>query len=237
MSGIDHFISEAVKRAEINEYLSLRLRDAGYGGVDIVKTPLGVRITVQAMKPGLVIGRGGETIKGLSVELGEKFGLPNPQISVAEVPVPELNPYIVASQIAQAVQRGIHFRRAGFWALERVMKAGALGAEITIRGKLTSERSRHEKFTAGYLPKVGDAALKNLRTAVLNVQLKPGLWGIAVRILPPASVFPDRISIREIAPTEAAVVEAAGEGAAGEQPLGEKKAEALPEQAETTEAG
>jgi len=233
VSSVDHFISEAVKKAEINEYLSLRLRDAGYGGVDIAKTPLGVRITVQAMKPGLVIGRGGETIRGLSQELADKFGLPNPQISVAEVPVPEMYPYIVASQIAQAVQRGIHFRRAGFWALERVMKAGALGAEITIRGKLTSERSRHEKFKAGYLPKVGEAALRNLRAAVINVQLKPGLWGIAVRILPPTSVFPDRISIKK----EAIAAEAPAQEAAVEQPPAEKEVEGVAEKAETSEAG
>lgn len=200
MSGVDHFVSAAVKRTEIDEYLSLRLRDAGYGGVDIAKTPLGVRITVQAMKPGLVIGRGGETIRGLSFELGEKFGLSNPQISVSEVPIPELNPYIVASQIAQAVQRGIHFRRASFWALERVIKAGALGVEISLRGKLTSERSRHEKFRSGYLPKVGDAALRNLRSAVLNVQLKPGLWGIGVTILPQESLFPDRMTVRKDTP-------------------------------------
>jgi len=233
VSGVHHFISGAIKKAEIDEYLSFRLRDAGYGGLDIAKTPLGVRITVQAMKPGLVIGRGGETIRGLSLELGEKFGLSNPQISVSEVPVPELNPYIVASQIAQAAQRGIHFRRAGFWALERVMKAGALGAEITVRGKLTSERSRHEKFKSGYLPKVGDAALKNIRTAVVNIQLKPGLWGIAVSILPPTSVFPDRISVKE-KPTAA---EQPGERVDEESSPAEKKVEGGTEQSGNQEAG
>ncbi|MEM2926268.1 MAG: 30S ribosomal protein S3 [Candidatus Bathyarchaeia archaeon] len=193
MSTLDHFVSESIKKAEIDEYLSKRLQNAGYAGVEIAKTPLGVRLSILSTKPGLVIGRGGEVIKELSKEIQERFNLPSPQISVADVPLPELNPYIIASQIASALQRGIHFRRAAFWALERIMKAGALGAEITIRGKLRTNRARHEKFVEGYLPKVGDPAMKYLRTAVLSVQLKPGLWGIKVRILPPEAVFPDKI--------------------------------------------
>ncbi|MBS7627769.1 30S ribosomal protein S3, partial [Candidatus Bathyarchaeota archaeon] len=165
MSTLDHFVSESIKKAEIDEYLSKRLQNAGYAGVEIAKTPLGVRLSILSTKPGLVIGRGGEVIRELSKEIQERFNLPSPQISVADVPLPELNPHIIASQIASALQRGIHFRRAAFWALERIMKAGALGAEITIRGKLRTNRARHEKFVEGYLPKVGDPAMKYLRTA------------------------------------------------------------------------
>jgi len=229
MSAVRHFISESIRKAEVDEYLGERFKDAGYGGVEIAKTPLGVRITVQAMKPGLVIGRGGETIRGLGVELQQKFNLANPQISVSEVQVPELNPYIVASQIASAIQRGIHFRRAGFRALESIMNAGALGAEITMRGKLTTERSRYEKFRLGYIPKVGDPAIKNLKEAVLNVQLKPGLWGIKVRITPSTATFPDRITVKEIPPPSKAEAEvspapeAQGVEAAGDEPVGSEE--------------
>lgn len=197
MSTIKHFISESVKKAQIDEFLRKELENAGYGGVEITRTPLGTHVVIYAMRPGVVIGRGGESIRQLARTLEEKFGLPNPQISVAEIEVPELNAYIVASRIAAALRRGVHFRRAGFWALNRIMEAGALGAEIIISGKLRTERARYEKFRAGYLPKSGEPAMKYMRKAEVHVQLKPGIFGVKVRIMPPDAEFPDKIKILE----------------------------------------
>jgi len=195
MSAVHHFIHESVKKAEINEYLKNEFENAGYGGVDITKTPLGTHIVVYAMRPGLVIGRGGETIKNLAKTLEEKYQLPNPQISVAEIEIPELNAEVIASRIASALKRGVHFRRAGFWALNQVMEAGALGVEIIISGKLRTDRARHEKFRNGYLPKSGEPPLRYMREAALHAQLKPGILGIKVRIMPPEAKFPDKIEI------------------------------------------
>jgi len=204
MSVVKHFVSESVKKAEINEFLRNEFENAGYGGVDITKTPLGTHIVVYAMRPGLVIGRGGETIRELAKTLEEKFQVSNPQISVAEIEVPELNAYVIASRVASALRRGVHFRRAGFWALNRIMEAGALGAEIIISGKLRTDRSRYEKFRAGYLPKSGEPATKYMRTAAMHIQLKPGIFGVKVRIMPPEAKFPDKVEIIEEAPEEEA---------------------------------
>src|SRR5205807_10271198 len=55
-----------------------------------------------------------------------------------------------------------------------------------------TERSRFEKFKAGYLPRVGDPVLKSVKTAVADVQLKQGLFGINVRILPPQIDYIDK---------------------------------------------
>jgi small subunit ribosomal protein S3 len=203
MSVVKHFITEAVKKTEIDEFLRNEFERAGYGGVDIAKTPLGTHVVVYAMRPGLIIGRGGETIKELAITLEQNFQLPNPQISVAEIEIPELNAYVIASRVTSALKRGVHFRRAGFWALQQVMEAGALGVEIIISGKLRTERARYEKFKDGYIPKSGDPALKNLHKAELHVQLKPGIFGIKVRIMPPDAQFPDQVKIIDIAPTEA----------------------------------
>jgi len=197
MAVVQHFISESKKKTEIDEFLQKKLERAGYGGVTIAKTPLGTHIVIYAMRPGLVIGRGGETIRDLARILEEKFKIPNPQISVSEMEIPELNAFVVASRIAGALQRGVHFRRAGFWALNQVMEAGALGAEIIISGKLRTERARYEKFRAGYLPKCGEPALKFMRKAEVHVQLKPGMFGVKVRIMPPDAKFPDKIQIVE----------------------------------------
>jgi len=200
MAIVKHFIVESRKKTEIDEFLEKKLEKAGYGGVTISKTPLGTHIVIYVMRPGLVIGRGGETIRELASILEEKFKVPNPQISVSEIEIPEFNAYVVASRVASALQRGIHFRRAGFWALNQVMDAGALGAEIIISGKLRTERARFEKFRAGYMPRCGEPALKYLRKAEVHVQLKPGIFGIKVKIMPPDAKFPDKIQIVEEAP-------------------------------------
>ena len=197
MSVVKHFIAESIKKTEINEFMQKKLERAGYGGVTISKTPLGTHIVICAMRPGLVIGRGGETIRELASILEEKFKVANPQISVSEIEIPELNAYVVASRVASALQRGVHFRRAGFWSLNQVMEAGALGAEIVISGKLRTERARYEKFRAGYLVKCGDPSLKYMQKAEVHVQLKPGIFGVRVRIMPPDAVFPDKIKIVE----------------------------------------
>jgi len=202
MSVVKHFILESIKKNEIDEFLQKELIRAGYGGVNMSKTPLGTHIVIYAMRPGLVIGRGGQTIRDLAKILEEKFQVPNPQISVSEMEFPELNAYVVASRIASALQRGIHFRRSGYWALNRVMEAGALGVEITISGKLRTDRSRYEKFKAGYLPKCGYPALKYTRKAEVHVQLKPGVLGVKVKIMPPDAEFPDRIKTVESVPEE-----------------------------------
>jgi len=225
MAVVKHFITESIKRTEIDEFLQKKLERAGYGGVTISKTPLGTHIVIYAMRPGLVIGRGGETIRELASVLEEKFKVPNPQISVSEIEIPELNAYVVASRVASALQRGIHFRRAGFWALNQVMDAGALGAEIIISGKLRTERARFEKFRAGYFPRCGEPALRYMRRAEFHVQLKPGIFGIRVKIMPPDAKFPDKIQIVEAPPPKEEIAEEESTAAAAET-SGEKEEEA-----------
>ena len=198
MSVVKHFIDDSIKKAEIDEFLKSEFERAGYGGVNITKTPLGTHIVVYTMRPGLVIGRGGETIRALATVLEEKFELPSPQISVAEIEIPELNAFVVASRIASALKRGVHYRRAGFWGLTQAMQAGALGIEIIISGKLRTDRARYEKFREGYLPKSGEPPRKWLRKAVLHVNLKPGTLGVKVSLLPPDAVFPDQIKVHII---------------------------------------
>jgi small subunit ribosomal protein S3 len=239
MSIVKRFITESIKKTEIDEFLQKKLERAGYGGVDISKTPLGTHVVIYAMRPGIVIGRGGETIKDLAVTLEENFNVSNPQISVSEIEVPEFNAFVVASRIASALQRGVHFRRAGFWALNQVMDAGALGAEIVISGKLRTERARFEKFRAGYFPRCGDAALKYMKKAEAHVQLKPGIIGVRVKIMPPDAQFPDKIQVTEELPPEEIEEEIAEkeEKAPEAPPEQEVKVEELPEEpTETIEA-
>ncbi|MEM2633700.1 MAG: KH domain-containing protein, partial [Nitrososphaerota archaeon] len=109
MGVIKEILKKNIRKAEIEEYLRETLKDAFFGGVDIGFSPLGTRVTIYAMRPGRVIGLRGKTIKEISRVLEEKFGLENPQIAVAEIEVPELNPYVMASRIASAIAKGIRF--------------------------------------------------------------------------------------------------------------------------------
>ncbi len=202
MSVQKYFVRDNIKKAEINAYLAQELRKAGYSKVEVTKTPLGARVVIYAAKPGMVIGRRGQSIRDLTQVFEQTFGMENPQVSVAPIEVPDLDPAVVASQVAAALQRGIHFRRAAYWALQRMMGAGALGAEITIRGKLTTERARYERYRDGYLPSVGDPVLKQVRRAVVDIQLKQGLFGVAVKILPAGASFPDRPEIKQPSESE-----------------------------------
>lgn len=196
MSAVKNIMRSYMKNAELDEFLRKTLRDAGYGGVDVLKTPIGTRITVFVTRPGLVIGRRGTGIRDLTSTVEKKFNLPNPQISVLEVEVPELNPTIMCNRIAQNVIRGRAFRRAALWALNSIMNAGAMGAEIAIAGKLRSERARHEKYRAGVVPKSGDTALKVVNEASTDVLLKMGLYGIKVKI-----------ALKDIIPPDVEIVE------------------------------
>jgi len=221
MSVQKYFVRDSIKKAEINSYLAEELKKAGYSKVEITKTPLGTRVVIYAAKPGMVIGRRGQSIRDLTEVFEKTFGMENPQVSVAPIEIPDLDPRVVASQVATALQRGIHFRRAAYWALQRVMAAGALGAQVTIRGKLTTERARYERYRDGYLPSVGDPVLKQVRSAVIDVQLKQGLFGVAVKILPPGAIFPDRPAMKtpgELEPRPPPEAKAEAEEEAEEEP-------------------
>ncbi len=182
MSAVKNVMKSNYRNMELDEYLAASLKDAGFGGVDVQKTPIGTRITLYVTRPGLVIGRKGVGIKDITSKLEEKFGLTNPQISVMEVAAPELNPKIMCNRIAQLIERGTAFRRACLWTINTISNAGALGAEVTVAGKLRSERAHFEKHSSGVLPKSGDIAEKVVKVGVTHVRTKMGLMGIQLRI-------------------------------------------------------
>lgn len=180
-----YFIEQGIKKVAVDEYLASKFWRAGYAGVDIIKTPLGTRVIIYALRPGLIIGRKGQALKTIQTILEKVFGIENPQITVVEVENPDINARVVAANIALALERGIHFRRAAFIALRRVLAAGALGCEIVISGKLVAERSRYEKLKAGKVYKSGDQSLRLVDRAVAHVLLKPGMYGVEVLITRP----------------------------------------------------
>lgn len=189
------FVTEGLKRTKIDEYLETELERAGYGGMDVQVTPLGTMVVVYAERPGMVIGRGGKTVRAITQTLKNDFELDNPQVEVKEVDVPELNPKIMAYKIASMLQRGMHFRRVAYSTIRRIMGAGAQGVEVTISGKIRGSRSAVAKFVDGYIKKCGEPSTRFVKEGFATVQLKPGVLGIFVRIMPPEAVLPDKVDI------------------------------------------
>jgi len=182
LSAIKNVMKNNFRNMELNEYLSSSLSEAGYGGAEVQKTPIGTKITLFVIRPGLVIGRKGSGIRDLTTRLEQQFNLENAQVSVTEVTKPELNPNIMANRIAQLIERGTAFRRASLWTINTIMGAGAMGVEITISGKLRGERAHFEKHSAGTIPKSGKVAEEVVRSSTNSILTKMGLVGIKLKI-------------------------------------------------------
>ena len=180
---VKNFIEQGIKLMQINEYLRSELVRAGFAGVDVQKTPLGVRITLRTSRPGLVIGKGGKRIQEITDVLQDKFGLEMPQIEVEEVANPDLNAQIMSERLAYSLDRGRHYRRAGYYILRKIMESGgAIGAEIRISGKVTSQRARTQIFRAGTMTKSGYQSQEGVDKGVAQCIQKSGTLGIVVKI-------------------------------------------------------
>jgi small subunit ribosomal protein S3 len=191
------FIENGIKLMQINEYLRSELVRAGFAGVDIQKTPLGVRITLKTSRPGLVIGKGGKRIQEITDVLQEKFGLELPQIEVEEVSNPDLDAQIMAERLAYSLDRGRHYRRAGYYILRKVMDAGAKGVEIIISGKVTSQRARTQIFRAGTMSKSGQPAQEGVDKGIAQCIQKSGTLGIIVKIMRADTKMGDEVVIKD----------------------------------------
>jgi small subunit ribosomal protein S3 len=190
------FIEDKVRKLKVKEWIKEEIKNAGFGGLDIVRTPLGTQVTLFVERPGLVIGKGGRRIRALTERLKE-FGIENPQVSVDEIEKPEFNAQLMASLLARALERGWYFRRAGYRFLYRIMDAGAKGCEIEISGKLVSERARTEKFVAGTIIHTGDPAYSMVKRGFDVAVKKLGVLGVSVRIIPPDVTLPDEFVVKE----------------------------------------
>ncbi|RLI79457.1 30S ribosomal protein S3 [Archaeoglobales archaeon] len=190
------FVEDRVRKLRVKEWMAQEVRNAGFGGVDITRTPLGTQITLFVERPGLVIGKGGRRIRMLTERLKE-FGIENPQVSVDEIQNPEFNAKLMASLLARALERGWYFRKAGYRFLYRIMEAGAKGCEIEISGKLTGERARTEKFVAGTMVHTGEPIYTAVRVGYDVAIKKLGVLGVKVRIIPPDAELPDEFEVKE----------------------------------------
>jgi len=197
MAGERKFIRENTNRLLIKEFLIKKIEGAGFGGMNIQRTPMGTRINILVERPGMVIGKSGNKIKEITEDIKNKFHVDNPQIEIQEAGSgASLNAKIMAEKLAEALERGWHFRRAGHSTVKRIMDAGAKGCQVVIAGKLTGERHRTEKFTEGHIKFCGETAKQVMDVGYASAKLKVGIFGIKVRIMRPDAKLPDEIKIK-----------------------------------------
>ncbi len=220
-----YFIKQAMQKTMIDEYLAKQFARARYSGVDIVQTPIGTRVTIFAERPALIIGARGATVRKITQVLERIFHLPNPQVSVMNVENPDLDARVNAFRIASNIEKGYHFRRVAFISLRRIMQAGAVGAEIVISGKLTSERARFEKYKAGKIYKTGEHTDYVVDRAIAHALLKKGIIGVQVTIVKPGKLG-DYVRIKDESEVEEFV------NTLREQRKAEEEIEEILEQAE-----
>lgn len=225
MASERKFVTENIRRHLLKEYMMSKVGRAGFGGLDVQRTPMGTRVTLITERPGLVIGRRGEAIKSLTRAIEVDFNFNNPQIEVQEVENPNLNAQIMAEKLANALERGWHFRRAGHSTVRRIMESGARGCQVIIAGKLTGQRHRTEKFKEGHIKFCGQAKLDWMQQGFSVAKLKPGVMGITVQIMHPKAKLPDEIDILPPPAAAAPAPEAPKGPAEDKEKAEEKKAE------------
>ncbi|HYA71316.1 MAG TPA: 30S ribosomal protein S3 [Thermoplasmata archaeon] len=198
MSAERKVIQEQMRRVLLKDYLVQESARAGFGGLDITRTPMGTRVTLICERPGILIGHRGELIKRLTEDIHARFQLDNPQIEVQEERSPSLNAQLMSEKLASTLERGWHFRRAGHSTVRRIMEAGARGCQVILSGKLTGERHRTERFKAGTIKYCGEAVHLWIDKGFYQARLKPGAIGVNVWIMRPTAKLPDEILVKGI---------------------------------------
>ena len=229
MASERKIVTENVRRVLLREFLMRETYRAGFGGLDIQRTPMGTRVTLIAERPGLVIGRKGSSINALTEAVATRFRFDNPQIELQEVENAALNAQIMAEKLANALERGWHFRRAGHSTVRRIMAGGAKGCLIIVAGKLTGQRHRTQKFKMGHIKYCGEPSYTFMHHGFAVARMKPGVIGVTVRIMDPKAKLPDEITVAgvtEAPPPPPPPPPAEPPEAAGEEPGGLEAPEA-----------
>jgi len=196
MASERRFVAENIRRVLLKEYLMKEVSRAGFGGLDVQRTPMGTRVALTTERPGLIIGRRGQTIKNLTMVIQERFKFENPQIEVLEVENANLNAQIMAEKLAFSLEKGWHFRRAGHSTVRRIMDDGAMGCHIIVAGKLSGQRHRTEKFKSGFIKFCGEPKIDFMAKGYAIAKLKQGVVGVTVEIMAPNSKLPANITVK-----------------------------------------
>ena len=140
---------------QIRELLKKKLKDASVSLIQIERPAKRANITIHTARPGIVIGKKGEDIEKLRIEVAKLLGmaLHDVRLNILEIRKPELDALLVAEGIAQQLERRVQFRRAMRRAVTNTMRIGAEGIKVKVAGRLNgAEIARSEWYREGRVP-------------------------------------------------------------------------------------
>jgi small subunit ribosomal protein S3 len=140
---------------KIREFIKKKLSDASVSKIQIERPARKAHITIHTARPGIVIGKKGEDIERLRVEIARMMDMPlgDVRVNISEIRKPELDAQLVAEGIAQQLERRVMFRRAMKRAVTNTMRLGAQGVKIKVGGRLNgAEIARSEWYREGRVP-------------------------------------------------------------------------------------
>jgi len=147
-----NYTAKLTEDLKLRRYIVKRLPNAGISRVDIHRTSKKITITINTSRPGIVIGKKGEEVDLLRMEL-QRLTNTDVQVNVNEIKRPELDATLVGNNIAAQLVKKVSFRRAVKKALQATMRMGAEGVRIQISGRLGgAEMSRSETYREGRVP-------------------------------------------------------------------------------------
>ena len=147
-----NFSDYLVEDHKIREYVKKKLFVSGISKIEIERTAKFVKVNVYTAKPGLVIGKGGQIAETLKSDLQKMIGK-DVNLNIVEVKNIDLDAQLVAENICAQLERRISFRRAMKQAMQKTMKAGALGIKTSVSGRLGgADMARTEFYKEGTIP-------------------------------------------------------------------------------------
>jgi small subunit ribosomal protein S3 len=137
---------------DVRDYLKTKLKNAAVARILIERPAKNARITIYSARPGVVIGKKGEDIENLKLELAKRLGVPV-AVNIEEIRKPEVDAQLIADSITQQLEKRIMFRRAMKRAMQNAMRLGAQGIKIMSSGRLNGiEIARCEWYREGRVP-------------------------------------------------------------------------------------
>jgi small subunit ribosomal protein S3 len=147
-----NFAAKVKEDYEVRTFLLKKLKSANVSKITIERPAKNARITIHSARPGVVIGKKGEDIEALRVQL-RKMMKCEIALNIEEVRKPETDAQLIGDSIAQQLEKRIMFRRAMKRAMQNAMRLGAQGIKIMSAGRLNgAEIARTEWYREGRVP-------------------------------------------------------------------------------------
>ncbi len=150
--GGRQFDQKLIEDFKIRKYLNARLSKAGVSKIQIERNLKLITVTINTARPGIIIGKGGQEVDKLKEEIKKLTGK-EVQLNISEIKRPDLDAFLVASNVARQIEGRVSYRRAVKAAIANTMRMGAEGIKVMVSGRLGgAEIARREQFKEGRIP-------------------------------------------------------------------------------------